>query len=55
MPRRSFTPSTNTSRFSASRVALVAQKRNFSTPRRAISAANKSIAANVREMASGWN
>ena len=39
----------------ASRVALVAQKRVFSTPRFAISPANLSTAANVRVIASGWN
>ena len=55
IPSRSFTPSINKSLFVASRVALVAQKRIFSTPRFAISVANLSTAASVRMIASGWN
>ena len=54
-PKRSKTPSIKRSRLVASRVALVAQKRIFSTPRLAISAAYKSTAASVRVIASGWN
>ena len=52
-PKRALTPSINKSRFFASLVALVAQKRIFSTPRRAISVANLSTAVRVRAIASG--
>ena len=55
IPRRSLTPSMKRSRLVASRVALVAQKRIFSTPRFAISSAYLSTAARVRTIASGWN
>ncbi|CAB4659285.1 unannotated protein [freshwater metagenome] len=53
IPRRSRTPSINNARLVASLVALVAQKRIFSTPRLAISAANLSTAVRVRSIASG--
>ena len=45
------TPSIKSARFFASRVALVAQKRIFSTPFWRITSANLTVAARVRSMA----
>ena len=55
MPRISRTPSINKARLDASRVALVAQKRIFSTPLLAMIRAKSSVAESVRVMASGSN
>ena len=55
IPRISFTPSINICRLEASRVALVAQKRIFSTPLLRIISAYFWVTARVRAIASGSN
>ena len=55
IPSICLTPSINSARLDASRVALVAQKRIFSTPLLAMIRAKSCVAARVRVIASGSN